>query len=337
MGEHVMTELASHGAAQALLSVRQVTRRFGTVQAVTDVSLDLPDAPGGIGIIGESGSGKTTLARLLLGLIEPDEGEVLFRGASLGRLARSDQREFRAQVQPVFQDGNEALDPRMSVRASILEALSVTGRVRKDARDGVVAELLTDVGLDPMLAQRFPHELSGGQRQRVIIARALAVQPKVLILDEPTSALDVTVQARILDLLDRLRDEHQLGMLLITHNLAVVQRLCGTAHVMFAGRVVESGPTRVLLSTPRHPYTRTLRDAVPRLGGTPPATAERPWQAPADDGCAFRSRCPLATEICARERPVLRPVGAQLTACHHAEELDADAACPPLSVPEAAG
>ena len=317
-----MTDLPSGGAAQPLLSVRHVTRRFGTVQALADADLDIPDAPGGIGIIGESGSGKTTLARILLGLLEPDEGEVVFRGAPLGRLGRGGQRQFRAQVQPVFQDGNEALDPRMSVRASILEALSVTGRVGKAAREGAVAELLTDVGLDPALAQRFPHELSGGQRQRVIIARALAVRPKVLILDEPTSALDVTVQARILDLLDRLRDEHQLGMLLITHNLAVVQRLCGTAHVMFAGRVVESGPTRVLLSTPRHPYTRTLRDAVPRLGGTPPATAERPWQPAAEDGCAFRSRCPLATEICARERPPLRPVGAQLTACHHAEALD---------------
>ncbi len=317
-----MTEMPSDAGAQALLSVRQATRRFGAVQAVTDVSLEIPDAPGGIGIIGESGSGKTTLARILLGLLEPDEGEVLFRGAAVGRLGRGGRREFRAQVQPVFQDGNEALDPRMSVRASIVEALSVTGRVGKDRRAGAVADLLTDVGLDPALAQRFPHELSGGQRQRVIIARALAVRPKVLILDEPTSALDVTVQARILDLLDRLRDEHQLGMLLITHNLAVVQRLCGTAHVMFAGRVVESGPTRVLLSTPRHPYTRTLRDAVPRLGGTPPATAERPWQAPAEEGCAFRSRCPLATEICARERPVLRPVGAQLAACHHAEALD---------------
>lgn len=317
-----MTELPSDGPAQALLSVRQVTRRFGTVQAVTDVSLEIPDAPGGIGIIGESGSGKTTLARILLGLLEPDEGEVLFRGASLGRLGRPGRRELRAQVQPVFQDGNEALDPRMSVGASIVEALAVAGRGGKGVRDAEVAALLTDVGLDPSLASRLPHELSGGQRQRVIIARALAVRPSVLILDEPTSALDVTVQARILDLLDRLRDEHQLGMLLITHNLAVVQRLCGTAHVMFAGRVVESGPTRVLLAQPRHPYTRTLRDAVPRLGGSPPVTAERPWQAPAEEGCAFRSRCPLATEICARERPVLRPVGAQLTACHHAEALD---------------
>jgi peptide/nickel transport system ATP-binding protein len=323
-----MTDLPSDGAAPALVSVRQVTRRFGTVQAVADVSLDIPDAPGGIGIIGESGSGKTTLARILLGLLEPDEGEVVFRGASLGRLGRGGRRQFRAQVQPVFQDGNEALDPRMSVRASIVEALSVTGRVGKDARDGAVAELLTDVGLDPALAQRFPHELSGGQRQRVIIARALAVRPKVLILDEPTSALDVTVQARILDLLDRLRDEHDLGMLLITHNLAVVQRLCGTAHVMFAGRVVESGPTRVLLSNPGHPYTRTLRDAVPQLGGTPPVTAERPWQPPAEQGCAFRLRCPLATEVCVRERPALRPVGARLTACHHAEALD-DAASEP--------
>ncbi|MGN6524265.1 MAG: ATP-binding cassette domain-containing protein, partial [Actinomycetes bacterium] len=137
-----MTELPSDGSGQALLSVRQVTRRFGTVQAVTDVSLDIPDAPGGIGIIGESGSGKTTLARILLGLLEPDEGEVLFRGAAVGRLGRGGRREFRAQVQPVFQDGNEALDPRMSVRASIIEALSVTGRVGKDARDGAVAELL---------------------------------------------------------------------------------------------------------------------------------------------------------------------------------------------------
>ena len=319
-----MSDLPSDGTAEALLSLRHVTRHFGTVLAVADVSLDIPDAPRGIGIIGESGSGKTTLARILLGLLEPDEGEVLFRGAALGRLDRGGRRAFRAQAQPVFQDGNEALDPRMSVGASIVEALAVAGRGGKDVREGEVAALLTDVGLDPSLASRLPHELSGGQRQRVIIARALAVRPTVLILDEPTSALDVTVQARILDLLDRLRDEHNLGMLLITHNLAVVQRLCATAHVMFAGRVVESGPTRVLLSHPRHPYTRTLRDAVPRLGGAPPVTADRPWQAPADEGCAFRLRCPLATEICARERPALRPVGAQLTACHHAEDLDAD-------------
>ncbi|MDQ1732588.1 MAG: hypothetical protein QOK10_2747 [Pseudonocardiales bacterium] len=305
-----------------LLSLRQVTVRYGAAVAAADIDMDIPDAAGGIGIIGESGSGKTTLARVLLGLRKPDSGEVTFRGRPLARLRGSSRAEFRSHVQPVFQDGNEALDPRMRVASSIVEGLSRRRASATGQGSASVAELLAEVGLDAGLARRLPHELSGGQRQRVIIARALALRPKLLVLDEPTSALDVTVQARILELLERLGADHQLGMVLITHNLAVVQRLCATAHVMFAGRIVESGPTKALLDRPKHPYTRALRDAVPRLGGNPPQPTDRPWQVPAEDGCAFRHRCPLATEVCAQQRPVLRLVGEQLSACHHAESVE---------------
>jgi peptide/nickel transport system ATP-binding protein len=188
-----------------------------------------------------------------------------------------------------------------------------------------VAALLADVDLDPALAGRRPHELSGGQRQRVGIARALAVEPRLLVLDEPTSALDVTVQARILDLLERLRAERGLALLLITHNLAVVERLCAESVVLFAGRVVEQGPTRTLLQRPAHPYTARLRAAVPELGGRPP-TAGLDDAAPVpEEGCPFRHRCPLATQRCATEAPPLRVVdGTRRAACHYAERLLAD-------------
>jgi ABC-type glutathione transport system ATPase component len=249
-----------------LLAATGLTLAYGPLVVVQDVDLALPEGRGGVGLIGESGSGKTTLARALLGLLKPQRGQVTFRGRPLDRLSRTERRQYRSQIQPVFQDGNEALDPRMRVGTSIQEALALHG-VTGSAATARVGELLEDVGLDPSLTTRRPHELSGGQRQRVVIARALAVRPRLLVLDEPTSALDVTVQARVLDLLERLGREHDLGFLLITHNLAVVERLCDTAHVMLAGQIVESGPTKRLLSEPAHPHTRALRDAVPVMGG----------------------------------------------------------------------
>lgn len=298
-----------------ILELRNVTQKYGQVVAVDDVSLDIPDAPGGVALIGESGSGKTTLARILLGLVAPSSGQVLYKGEELGRRAKS--RRFRAEVQPVFQDGNEALDPRMRIGAAVAEGLRSVPRRRRAAR---VAELLEEVGLDPALADRFPHRISGGQRQRVIIARALAMGPAALVLDEPTSALDVTVQAKIIELIERLRDEHGLRVLLITHNLGVAWQLCTTAHVLLAGRVVESGSIRELLDAPKHPYTAALVAAVPVLGGEPPST-DSAWQPPAKQGCSFSSRCPFATDLCREQRPDLRPVGGQLVACHHAERI----------------
>ncbi|WP_246079916.1 ABC transporter ATP-binding protein [Nonomuraea mesophila] len=273
---------------------------------VHDVSLDI--TAGGVGLIGESGSGKTTLARAFLGLLAPISGNIWYGDQTL---KKADMRKFRKDVQPVFQA--EALDPRMRVGASVAEALPVRGHRAARAR---VPELLEQVGLDPGLATRRPHQLSGGQRQRVVIARALAAGPRLLILDEPTSALDVTVQARILDLIASLDTER----LLITHNLAVVERLCRTSHVLFAGRVVESGPTRDLLAKPAHPYTRALRDAVPKLGGPPPQARGVTEAVPAETGCPFRLRCPLAAPECERP-PALREVRGRQVACHRAEDV----------------
>ncbi|MFI7443231.1 ABC transporter ATP-binding protein [Nonomuraea indica] len=287
-----------------LLRAEGVTLGYGRTPVVHDVTLDITE--GGVGLIGESGSGKTTLARAFLGLLTPMSGDIWYGDQNL---KEADMRRFRRDVQPVFQ--GEALDPRMRVGASIAEALPRAARDR-------VPGLLQQVGLDPELAGRRPHQLSGGQRQRVVIARALAAGPRLLVLDEPTSALDVTVQAKILDLLARLGT----GRLLITHDLAVVGRLCRTSYVLFAGRVVESGPTAELLDAPAHPYTRALRDAVPRLGGEPPRVGARPEPSAAGEpgGCPFRSRCPLAVAECGRT-PALREVEGRRVACHRAEEV----------------
>ncbi|WP_327047744.1 ABC transporter ATP-binding protein [Microbispora sp. NBC_01189] len=321
-----------------LLAAEGVTLAYGTTAVVHDVSLAVDE--GGVGLIGESGSGKTTLARALLGLLRPRSGVVRYGSADLAGLGRAGRAEFRRAVQPVFQDGSEALDPRMTAGTSVAEALTTHHRVPRDERRDRVAALLTGVGLDPALAGRRPHEMSGGQRQRVAIARALAVEPRLLVLDEPTSALDVTVQARILDLLEGLAADRGLGYLLITHNLGVVGRLCRTSSVLFAGRVVESGPTTDLLTRPAHPYTRALRDAVPRLGGEPPRTAGRTEAAPAPTGCPFRLRCPWAADRCRDEAPELRDLAGRKVACHRAEEVlttPASPASPAARVPRDGG
>ena len=330
-----------------MLSAENLSVSYDRTRVVHGVSLDIPESSGGVAVIGESGSGKTTIARALLGLVRPEDGGVLFRGRDIAKLDRADRARYRSQVQPVFQDGGEALDPRMRIGASIDEALRIRrrhakGRAGKDG-DGArgsgddalpsVAELLADVDLDPELAGRHPHQLSGGQRQRVIIARALAIDPRLLILDEPTSALDVTVQARVLDLLARLRDEHGLSYLLITHNLAIVDRLCDTVHVLFAGRIVESGPVGTVLGSPSHPYTAALRDAVPRLGAAHSAAGVTD-ALPAADGCPFRHRCPIAVDRCATEDPRLLPLADDHSvACHQAAPPDAgDAPATPRGV-----
>ncbi|WP_433467334.1 ABC transporter ATP-binding protein [Spirillospora sp. CA-128828] len=312
-----------------MLSADNLTISYERTRVVHDVSLTVPETSGGVAVIGESGSGKTTIARALLGLVKPERGSVLFRDQNIAKLDRAGRALYRSQVQPVFQDGSEALDPRMRVGASISEAL----RLRRRRADGEpagkaggdggpaapsVADLLTDVGLDPALADRRPHQLSGGQRQRVVIARALAVDPRLLVLDEPTSALDVTVQAHVLDLLAGLRDEHGLSYLLITHNLAIVDRLCDTVHVLFAGRIVESGPIGDVLGAPAHPYTAALRDAVPRLGAAH-RTAGASDALPAATGCPFRHRCPIAVDRCATEEPKRLPISdGHSVACHEA-------------------
>jgi ABC-type glutathione transport system ATPase component len=252
-------------AAPPLLRVRGLAVAYGGTRVVHDIDLDVPPGPFGIGLIGESGSGKTTIARALLRLLPIDAGSVELDGRDVSALRGSDLRAYRRSVQIVFQDGDAALDPRMRARASVVEALRTHRMVPRAAERDRVAQLFEEVDLEPELADRYPHELSGGQRQRVSIARALAVEPRLLVLDEPTSALDVTVQARVLDLIGRLRETHALAYVLISHNLAIVDRLCEEALVLHDGRIVERGRTERVLGAPEHPYTQALRRAVPEL------------------------------------------------------------------------
>jgi ABC-type microcin C transport system duplicated ATPase subunit YejF len=249
----------------ALLEARDLRLAYGHRDVVHGVSFAVEPGPFGVGLIGESGSGKTTIARAVLRLLPIRGGDVRFEGRSVATLSRRDLRAYRRAVQVVLQDGSEALDPRMRVGASIGEALAVHDVVPRARRAGRVTDLLVEVGLEEQHARRYPHQLSGGQRQRVSIARALAVEPRLLVLDEPTSALDATVQARILALVERLRAERGLAYLLISHNLAIVDRLCERCVVLADGRVVESGATPEVLDHPENPHTKALRAAVPEL------------------------------------------------------------------------
>ncbi|MDK9494277.1 ABC transporter ATP-binding protein [Streptomyces katrae] len=256
-----------------LLEVRGLRRTFGTVRAVDDVSFTLP-AGGSLGVVGESGSGKTTTARIVVGLEQADAGEVLVRGLPRpGRTRGRAARLARArQVQMVFQDPYLSLDPRTPVEAALRETLALHFPGRDHGAR--VRELLDQVGLGARAAEARPRQLSGGQRQRVAVARALAVEPAVLVLDEAVAALDVSVQAQILNLLADIREETGIGYLFITHDLGVVRSVTDEIVVMRHGAVVESGPTQEVLAAPRHPYTRLLLDSVPRPGWDPDAIAE---------------------------------------------------------------
>jgi oligopeptide transport system ATP-binding protein len=310
-----------------LLEVRDLKVRFGNVRAVDGVDLVVPPGPFGLGLVGESGSGKTTIGRALLRLTPIAEGTIVLDGEDVTRIRGAALKRFRRSVQIVFQDPDGTLDPRMRVGAALAEGLRAHAIVPKPKIPARVHELLHDVGLEPGHARRFPHQLSGGQRQRVAIARALAVEPRLVVLDEPTSALDVTVQSRILRLITGLRNERQLSYVLISHNLAVVERLCERTAVLYLGRVVEEGPTSRLLARPGHPYTAALRAAVPSIDLT--ATrhavtrpAEPPNAAAPPPGCPFHPRCPLAIDRCRTEPPAPRAIDDQrLVACHRVDEV----------------
>jgi oligopeptide/dipeptide ABC transporter ATP-binding protein len=317
-----------------LLEIAGLEVRFGPVRAVDGVSLDVAPGPFGLGLVGESGSGKSTIGRAVLRLVPAAAGEIRFDGTDVAALRGRELRDYRRAVQIVFQDPDNTLDPRMRVGAAIAEALAAHGIVPRREAGPRVRELLEEVGLDPDFASRYPHQLSGGQRQRVAIARALSVQPRMLVLDEPTSALDVRAQARILELIGRLRSERRLAYLLITHNLAVVSELCEQIAVLYLGRVAESGPTAELLAAPAHPYTRALRSAVPEIAASARSTrivlhGEPPDATSPPSGCVFHPRCPLAVERCVVEVPSLRVIApGRLVACHRAEEVLAGAEMP---------
>jgi peptide/nickel transport system ATP-binding protein len=307
-----------------LLSLRGLTRYFGKapelVRAVEGVSLEV--ARGEVlGLVGESGSGKSTIGRLALRLIEPTSGSIEFNGEDITATPERRLKPFRRQAQMVFQDPYASLNPRLKVRAIIGEALDAHGLARGEARERRIGELLGIVGLQPNHMSRYPHEFSGGQRQRIGIARALAVEPDLIVADEPVSALDVSVQAQVLNLMQDLRRRFALSMLFISHDLDVIELMCDRIAVLYLGRIMEIGPTAEIVRRSRHPYTRALIAASPKADPEAPVRrkvlrGDIPSPLAPPSGCVFRTRCALATERCAREMPALRGEGAHRFACH---------------------
>jgi len=319
--------------AAPLLEARDVRVHYGAprapVRAVDGVSFTLA-AGECLGLVGESGCGKSTLGRALLRLEPLQDGAVLFAGTDIGALRGRALRTFRGQAQMIFQDPQGALNPRLSVGGALAEVLAVHRRSRRAARAARVAALLRAVGLDPAHARRYPHEFSGGQRQRIGLARALAVEPRLIIADEPVSALDVSVQVQVLNLLEEFQRELGLTLLFIAHDLAAVRYLCRRVLVMYRGRIVEAGPAAEVYARPRHPYTAALLAAVPdvarglaaaRAGVRRPVLGgDVPSPAAVIPGCPFHPRCPRAQDNCRAAVPVLRDLGAgRSAACHWAE------------------
>jgi peptide/nickel transport system ATP-binding protein len=304
-----------------------VDRTTGWVHAVDDVSLRLEEEET-LGIVGESGCGKTTLSRAIVRLLDATEGTIRFRGRDITHAGRRELEPVRREVQMVFQDPQSSLNPRKRVGQIVGAPLKL--HRDRGAGPGVdvgarVRELLDVVCLNPEHVNRFPHEFSGGQRQRIGVARALALEPRLILLDEPVSALDVSIQAQIINLLDDLQDEMGLSYVFVAHDLSVVRHVSDRIAVMYLGKIVESSPAEELYVKPIHPYTAALLDAIPIpdpnenrarerhvVGGEPPNPIDPP------SGCRFRTRCPRASELCARVEPPLTayPSG-HLAACHH--------------------
>jgi peptide/nickel transport system ATP-binding protein len=289
------------------------------VHAVRPVTLDVEEGET-LGIVGESGCGKSTLARLLVGLLTPSEGRIEINGA---KLDNADPAEFGKKIQYVFQDPISSLNPRKTIRQVMEAPLKHLHKMDRAARDRRISEIFASVNLREEFLERYPHEFSGGQAQRIGIARALAADARILILDEPVSALDVSVQAQVLNLLERLKKELGLTYLFISHDLAVVEAISTRVAVLYFGTLVELGAAEDIFRAPRHPYTRLLASSAPVVGRplvNPEGKAtDLPDPLNPPPGCAFAARCPKATEICRTDVPKLEPVagGTQLAACHH--------------------
>jgi oligopeptide/dipeptide ABC transporter ATP-binding protein len=300
-----------------------VDRTIGVVHAVDDVSLRLEEGQT-LGVVGESGCGKSTLARCIVRLLEPTSGTLRFRGRDITHLGRKNLEAVRREVQLVFQDPVSSLNPRKRVGQIVGTPMRLHGIERGQAQSRV-RELLERVGLNPEHVNRFPHEFSGGQRQRIGVARALAVNPRLIVLDEPVSALDVSIQAQVINLLDDLQDELGLSYVFIAHDLSVVRHVSDQIAVMYLGKLMELSPARELYGKPIHPYTEALLSAIPIpdpkenrererqvIGGEPPNPINPP------SGCRFHTRCPRATDVCSRvEPPLAEYPGGHLAACHH--------------------
>jgi oligopeptide/dipeptide ABC transporter ATP-binding protein len=335
------TDTPSNGSSvsRELLQVRDLVKHFpvensdDVVRAVDDVSFDIRKGET-LGLVGESGCGKSTVGRCLLRLHEPTSGEVLFEGQNIVGLGNREMQALRREMQIIFQDPYASLNPRLRVRSIVGEPLKIHGIGDKAERYSRVAELLKKVGLDPKFGDRYPHEFSGGQRQRIGIARALALNPKLIICDEPVSALDVSVQAQVVNLLQELQQDFGLTYLFISHGLAVVEHISDRVAVMYLGKIVEICDAVELYADPLHPYTQALLSAIPEpdptrkrdrivLRGDVPTPINPP------SGCRFRTRCPIAIERCAEVVPELRELKpGHFAACIRASGYETAPAAP---------
>ncbi len=297
--------------AQALISIRDLKVHFGNVQAVDGVTIDIKEGET-LGLVGESGCGKTTLGRAILRLTEPSSGEVFFRNRNLAKLSQRELREQRRHLQIIFQDPYSSLNPRMTVGQIVREPLETFRLAKGKAADERVSELLETVGLSSRFSKRYPHEFSGGQRQRVGIARALAVEPSFIVADEPISALDVSIQAQIMNLLERLRRERNLTYLFIFHDLRAIRHVADRVAVMYLGKLVEVAEAKTIYDDPLMPYTKALISAVPVPDPKVEATRQRivlegdvPSPINPPSGCRFHTRCPYVIEACRQVVPPL--------------------------------